>query len=92
MSGQRDVERIEPWMLPRYLEQLKEQGVAEVGWNKERLSLDESLQRAAGLTDTSTVVVDGTQLYVAEPDHSADEAPRPRSGVVPLQIWPRRTQ
>jgi hypothetical protein len=91
MAGQRDVERIEPWMLPRYLEQLKGQAVAEVGWNKERLSIDDALLRAAGLTETSTVVVDGTQLYVAEPDHSADEAPTPRSGVVPLQIWPRRT-
>jgi hypothetical protein len=91
MAGQNDVERIEPYMLTRYLEHLRVQGTAEVGWNKERLSLEEAERRAAGLTDTSTVVVDGTQLYVAEPDHSADEAPRPRSGVVPLQIWPRRT-
>ncbi len=91
MAGQRDVERIEPWMLPRYLEQLKGQNIAEIGWNKERLSLEDAQQRAAGLTETSTVVVDGTQLYVAEPDHSADEEPRPRSGVVPLQIWPRRS-
>ncbi len=88
MSGQGDVQRIESWQLPTYLESLRGQGVAEIGWNKERLSVEEALTRATGLTDTATVVLDGSQLYVAEPDHSADEAPPP--GPVPLQIWPRR--
>ena len=87
MAG--DVERIEPWQLPTYLERLKGRGVAEIGWNKERLALDEALRRAGGLTETATVVVDGEQVYVAEPDHSADEPPR--QGPVPLQIWPRKT-
>ena len=35
---------------------------------------------------TSTVVVDGTTVYAAEPDHSADEPTR----FNPLQIQPRR--
>jgi hypothetical protein len=88
MSQQGDVERIEPWQLPAYLERLRERGVAEIGWNKERLPLAEALTRATGLTETATVVTDGTQVYVAEPDHSADEPPR--IGPVPLQVWPRR--
>ena len=86
MAG--DVERIEPWQLPRYLTELQSKGVSEVGWNKQRLALDEALRRAANLSDTATVVLDGQQIYVAEPDHSADNAPRP--GTVPIQIWPRR--
>lgn len=90
MSGQGDVERIEPWLLGRYLERLKAGGTAEVGWNKERVLVDAAIERSATLTETATVVLDGEQIYVAEPDHSADEAPR-RQGTVPLQIWPRRT-
>jgi hypothetical protein len=90
MAGQNDVERIEPWQLPTYLEGLKARGTPEVGWNKERLPMDEALARAAQLSETATVVADGTQFYVAEPDHSADEPP-PRSGPVPLQISPRRS-
>ncbi|HEU5317623.1 MAG TPA: hypothetical protein VFX49_16035 [Chloroflexota bacterium] len=86
MAG--EVERLEPWQLPGYLAQLRERGVAEVGWNKERLVLDEALKRAEGLTETATVVADGEQVYVAEPDHSADDPPRIRP--VPLQIWPRK--
>ena len=83
-----EVERLEPWQLPGYLSALKGRGVAEVGWNKERLAVDEALKRAEGLTETATVVADGEQVYVAEPDHSADEPPRIRP--VPLQIWPRK--
>jgi hypothetical protein len=86
MAG--DVERIEPWQLAIYLERLKARGVAEVGWNKERVKLDAAAERAAGLSETATVVVDGEQLYVAEPDHSADEPPRAQP--VPLQIGPRK--
>ncbi|MGI8423868.1 MAG: hypothetical protein ACR2NO_07125 [Chloroflexota bacterium] len=82
-----DVERLEPWQLTSYLQLLAQKGVAEIGWNKERLPLREALTRATGLTETSTVVADGAQLYVAEPDHSADDAPQ---GPVPMQIWPRR--
>ena len=89
MAG--DVERIEPWLLGRYLERLEAEGTKEIGWNKERLPVDEAQARAAGLSETATVVVDGTQVYVAEPDHSADDAPRaPRQGTVPIQLWPRR--
>ena len=86
MAG--DVERIEPWQLAIYLERLKAGGVAVVGWNKERLTLDAAAGRAAGLSETATVVVDGEQLYVAEPNHSADDPPRALP--VPLQIWPRK--
>lgn len=82
-----DVERLEPWQLPNYLKLLEQRGVGEVGWNKERLPLGEALTRAAGLSELATVVADGEQLYVAIPDHSADEPPR---GPVPLQIWPRK--
>ncbi|HET7769395.1 MAG TPA: hypothetical protein VFN74_11525 [Chloroflexota bacterium] len=86
MAG--DVERLEPWQLPGYLKLLEQRGVSEVGWNKERLPLQEALKRAAGLAEFATVVADDTQLYIAIPDHSADEGPR---GPVPLQIWPRKT-
>jgi hypothetical protein len=86
MAG--DVERLEPWQLPGYLSQLKARGVAEIRWNKERLAVDEALVRAERLTETATVVTDGEQVYVAEPDHSADDPPRIRP--VPLQIWPRK--
>jgi hypothetical protein len=87
MAGQGDVERLEPWQLPGYLQKLQAGGAKEVRWNKETLSVEEALTRATGLTDTSTVVTDGAQVYVAEPDHSADEPPR--TGPVPMQIWPR---
>jgi hypothetical protein len=86
MAG--DVERLEAWQLPAYLKLLEGRGVSEVGWNKERLPLEEALTRAAALAEYATVVADDTQLYIAIPDHSADEAPR---GPVPLQIWPRKT-
>jgi hypothetical protein len=88
MSGQGEVNQIESWQLPRYLQQRKAAGTQEITWNREKLSLDEALQRATGLSPTATVVTDGDTVYVAEPDHSADEAPP--SGPVPLQIWPRR--
>ena len=86
MTG--EVERLEPWQLPAYLQRLEQRGVTEVGWNKERLPVGEALTRAAGLAEYATVVADDTQLYVAIPDHSADEPPK---GPVPLQIWPRRS-
>ena len=83
-----DVERLEAWQLPGYLKLLEQRVVTEVGWNKERLPLQEALTRASGLAEYATVVADDTQLYIAIPDHSADEPPR---GPVPLQIWPRKT-
>jgi len=88
MSGQDEVQRLEAWQLASYLQKLRSRGASQVRWNKETLTLEEALHRASGLTDTSTVVADGEQVYVAEPDHSADDAPP--TGPVPLQIWPRR--
>ena len=87
MSG--NVDRIEPWQLPGYLAQLRVRGTAEVGWNKERLTLDAAIARAEALSETATVVTDGEQVYVAEPDHSADDPPQVNP--VPLQIWPRKS-
>ncbi|HVG97458.1 MAG TPA: hypothetical protein VNK05_11190 [Chloroflexota bacterium] len=83
-----EVERLESWQLPAYLSALRSQGVAEVTWNRETIGLDVAGERAARVSPTATVVVDGATIYVAEPDHSADEAPPP--GVVPIQIGPRR--
>lgn len=88
MTGQGDVVPIEPWQLPSYLQSRKQAGTTEIRWNKEELSIEEAMKRSTGLSPTSTVVTDGDTVYVAEPDHSADEAPPP--GPVPLQIWPRR--
>jgi len=84
MSG--DVERLEPWQLGAYLARLEHSGATEVTWNKERLGLAEARVRAGGLGELMTVVVDGATIYVAEPDHSADEAPR----LSPIQLGPRR--
>jgi hypothetical protein len=85
-----EVERLEPWQLPAYLQLLQRQGVGEVTWNQERLSLAEAALRAPSVSPTATVVADGAALYIAEPDHSADDAPPP--GVVPTQIGPRRRE
>jgi hypothetical protein len=85
-----EVERLEPWQLPAYLQLLQRQGVGEVTWNQERLSLAEAARRAPSVSPTATVVADGAALYIAEPDHSADDAPPP--GIVPIQIGPRRRE
>ena len=85
-----DVERLEPWQLPAYLDDLQRAGVSEVTWNRETVPLATAQSRATGLTPTATVVVDGTTVYVAEPDHSADDAPR--QSVVPIQVFPRRSE
>jgi hypothetical protein len=85
-----EVERLEPWQLPAYLQLLQRQGVGEVTWNQERLSLSEAARRAPSVSPTATVVADGAALYIAEPDHSADDAPPP--GIVPIQIGPRRRE
>jgi len=84
MAG--EVERLESWQLAAYLRHLEQGGAAHVTWNKEQINLADALRRAAGIGETATVVVDGTTIYVAEPDHSADVAPQ----ISPLQIQPRR--
>ncbi|MBI3972814.1 MAG: hypothetical protein HY332_16175 [Chloroflexi bacterium] len=81
-----EVERLESWQLPGYLQRLEAAGVAEVTWNRERIALAEAKTRARSISPTATVVVDGTMLYIGEPDHSADDAPR----ISPIQIGPRR--
>ena len=87
-----EVERLEAWQLAAYVEHLAERGAAEVTWNKERVALAEAKRRAQGVSDTATVVVDGTTIYVAEPDHSPDAHVPGGPGHVPLQIQPRRPQ
>jgi hypothetical protein len=86
-----EVERLEPGQLPAYLSALEGQGLTEVTWNRQRITLTEAWARAAGISQTATVVADGTVLYVAEPDHSADEPP-PAVGTVPIQLGPRRRE
>jgi hypothetical protein len=81
-----EVERLEAWQLAAYLRRLEQTGIAEVTWNKERIALDEAQRRAGQLSDTATVVVDGAMVYVAEPDHSPDDAP----WISPIQLQPRR--
>jgi hypothetical protein len=85
MAG--EVERLEAWQLPAYLRHLAQSGTSGVTWNKEQIDLDEAQRRAASLSDTATVVVDGATIYVAEPDHSPDASPQ----ISPIQIQPRRT-
>jgi hypothetical protein len=81
-----EVIRLEAWQLPAYLRRLERAGTTEVAWNKERLSIADALARTAGVSPTATVVADGTTIYVAEPDHSPDNAP----AVGPIQLGPRR--
>jgi hypothetical protein len=68
-----EVERLEPWQLPAYLKALEGRGVAEVTWNRETITL---------------ATAAGTAVYVAEPDHSADDPPPQQT--VPIQLSPRR--
>jgi hypothetical protein len=81
-----EVERLEPWQLPAYLEGLARAGVKEVTWNREKIELAVARERATAGSPTAPGVADGATVYVAEPDHSADEAPR----MTPLQLRPRR--
>ena len=85
-SDRGEVSRLEPWQLPIYLDRLDQAGTAEVRWNKETLSLAAARERAGQIDEMATVVVDGTNIYVAVPDHSADDAPR----INPLQVRPLR--
>jgi hypothetical protein len=81
-----EVERLEPWQLGYYLRKLEADGSAEVTWNKQALPIGDAKARAEHLSPTATVVADGTTIYVAEPDHSADDTPR----LSPIQLGPRR--
>ena len=85
-SAPGEVERLEAWQLPYYLGKLEQGGTAEVTWNRARIALAEAKLRAQGLSPTATVVADGSTIYVAEPDHSADDTPR----ISPIQLGPRR--
>ena len=87
MSG--EVDRLEPWQLPAYLRHLEERGTTSLTWNKDQVSLAEAQQRAGRLSDTATVVIDGTTIYVAEPDHSPDAHVAGGPGHRPLQLRPR---
>lgn len=82
-----DVDRLESWQLPGYLQYIQGRGAGEVTWNRDKISLEAALGRAAGLSPTATVVVDGATIYVAEPDHSADNQP---ASFRPIQLGPRR--
>ena len=69
-----------------YLDRLQQAGKTEVRWNKDTIALAAARERASQIDGMATVVVDGTSIYVAVPDHSADDAPR----VSPLQVRPLR--
>ena len=49
-SGRGEVQRLEPWQLPTYLRALEREGVTEVTWNREALTLPVAQQRAAVYT------------------------------------------
>jgi hypothetical protein len=85
-SASGEVERLEPWQLEPYLRRLEQTGASEVVWNRERIAMAEARRRAAAVSPTATVVVDGAAVYVAEPDHSPDNAP----GIRPIPLGPRR--
>jgi len=84
-----DVIPIQSWQLPIFLKTLTDNGHATVGWNRDTIPLDEAISRAEALSPTSTVVVDGTTIYVAEPDHSADDPALHRG---PVAFVKRRPQ
>ena len=84
-----DVIPIQSWQLPIFLKTLVDNGHATVGWNRDTIPLDEAIERAEALTPTATVVVDGTTIYVAEPDHSADDPALHRG---PVAFVKRRPQ
>jgi len=85
-----EVVRLEAWQLAAYVQHLADRGTTELTWNKERLDLAEAKRRAQALSETATVVVDGTTVYVAEPDHSPDAHVPGGPGHTPLQLQPRR--
>lgn len=86
-----DVVTIQPWQLPIYLQQLRQHGQETVGWNRATITLAEAEERAALLSPTATIVVDGTTatIYAAEPDHSADDPALHRG---PMAFVKRRPQ
>ena len=85
-NGPAEVERLEPWQLTHYLRRLQAQGIAAVTWNLTTISIADATARAERLSPTSTVVADGSALYVAEPDHSPDDPSRHS----PIRLAPRK--
>ncbi len=80
---------IQPWQLLPFLDTLRSHGHASVTWGRETIEIDEALSRARELSPTATVVVDGTTIYAAEPDHSADDPALHRG---PVAFVKRRPQ
>jgi hypothetical protein len=80
---------IQPWQLLPFLDTLRSHGHASVAWGRETIEIDEALSRARDLSPTATVVVDGTTIYAAEPDHSADDPALHRG---PVAFVKRRPQ
>jgi hypothetical protein len=80
---------IQPWQLQPFLDTLRSHGHASVNWGRETIDIDEALRRARELSATATVVVDGTTIYAAEPDHSADDPALHRG---PVAFVKRRPQ
>ena len=64
---------IQPWQLLPFLDTLRTHGHVSVAWGRESVTIEEAEERARALSATATVVVDGTTIYAAEPDHSADD-------------------
>jgi hypothetical protein len=84
-----DVVVIQPWQLLPFLDTIRSHGHDSVTWGREVVSVDEALVRARALSPTATVVVDGTTIYAAEPDHSADDPALHRG---PVAFVKRRPQ
>lgn len=80
---------IQPWQLLPFLDTLRSHGHGTVNWGRETVTIDVALDRARALSPTATVVVDGTSIYAAEPDHSADDPALHRG---PVAFVKRRPQ
>lgn len=84
-----DVVVIQPWQLLPFLDTLRTHGHTSVTWGRDTVAIDEAVDRARALSPTATVVVDGTTIYAAEPDHSADDPALHRG---PVAFVKRRPQ
>lgn len=84
-----DVVVIQPWQLVPFLDTLRSHGHATVTWGRESIDVAAAIERARELSPTATVVVDGTTIYAAEPDHSADDPSLHRG---PVAFVKRRPQ
>lgn len=80
---------IQPWQLLPFLDTLRTHGHDSVMWGRESVTIEEAEGRARELSATATVVVDGTTIYAAEPDHSADDPALHRG---PVAFVKRRPQ